>query len=35
MRQEIDRKERDARKLREQIQTLEHKHKSEVEQMKL
>lgn len=35
MRQEVDRKEREARKLREQIQNLEHSHRQEVERMKL
>ena len=35
MRDELETKEREARKLREHIQTLEHKHKSEVESMKL
>ena len=35
MREEIEQKERDARKLREQLQTVEHRHKSEVESMKL
>jgi chromosome segregation ATPase len=35
MRAEVDRREREMRKLREQMQALEHKHRSEVEAMKL
>ena len=35
MRDELETKERNSRKLREQIQNLEHKHRSEIESMKL
>lgn len=35
MRDEVEGKEREARKLREQIQTLEHRHRGEVEALKL
>ena len=35
IRGEVEQKEREARKLREQIQQIEHKHRGEVESMKL